>query len=137
MNLEEAAAKFREAATRAEASLALEVVTEMTRDYITVLRAVTPKRTGYLADSEYPDFITGNGVFATARAGPHAIYARFRNEGGTIHVRRAKVLTDGASFFGRSVTQQGSRYMERGEAAAEGVCHTAAQAVADRFTAGL
>ena len=141
MNVAELAAKLREAAARAEAGLAGEVVTEMVRDYLATLRMLTPKRTGDLMRSEYPDFIRAAGTHATAAAGPHIVYAKFRNDGGTITAKRPNkrgqlmLGTPAVGFFGKSVTQQGSHYMERAHDAAEGACHAAAQAAMDRFIA--
>lgn len=139
MTLEELAGVLRETAARAEESLAREVVTEMARTYLAILKTRTPVRSGMLRDSEYPDFIAGNGEHATAAVSPHTVYAQFREDGGTITVKRAKVLTDGVSFFGRSVTQEGSHYVERSHNAALAPCHAAAQEITDRYflAAGL
>lgn len=87
------------------------------------LQRVTPVRHGTLRRSERVNSVTGGGTKATAAIGPHTVYARFRNYGGTIHVKRASVLSDGHSFFGKQVTQAGSHYMEKaaGWAAAGGL----------------
>ena len=66
MNLAEAAAAARAMATRAEASLALEACEEAAKDYLAILRFVTPKRSGALADSEHIDAVFGGGARATA-----------------------------------------------------------------------
>lgn len=133
MNLAGFATAIRGVADRAEAGLALDACTEASKDFLAVLRAVTPKRSGHLADSETVDAVTGNGERATGIVAPHAVYAEFRNRGGTIHVRNAKVLTDGVSFFGRSVTQAGARYMEKGQAAGGPVVEAACRLVAEQY----
>ena len=133
MNFAEGAAAFRGLADRAEADLALEACGEAARDYLAVLRQVTPKRSGRLADSETVTGPTGGGSRATAFVGPHIRYAAFREHGGTIHVRNAKVLTDGFSFFGKSVTQTGARYMEKAEGPGGAAVAQACRVVAARF----
>ena len=60
---------------------------EGSRDFLAVLRMVTPKRSGALMDSETVTGPTGSGAFAVAEVGPHIIYAEFRNEGGTISAK--------------------------------------------------
>jgi hypothetical protein len=109
------AARLREVADRAESDLALESCRMGAREYLAVLQEETPVRSGRLRASEHIWRVSGGGESATAILGPDIIYDRFRNDGGTIHVRRAKVLTDGVSFFGKHVTQAGSHYMERAE----------------------
>jgi hypothetical protein len=133
VNLAGGAAAFRGLADRAESDLALEACGEAARDYLAVLRQVTPKRSGRLADSETVTGPSGGGLRATALVGPHVIYAAFREHGGTIHVRNAKVLTDGVSFFGRSVTQAGARYMEKAEGPGSAAVAHACRVVAVRF----
>lgn len=133
MNLAEGAAAFRGLAERAESDLAREACGEAARDYLTVLRAVTPKRTGALADSETVTGPMGGGLHATALVGPHIVYADFREYGGTITVKHARVLTDGASFFGRSVTQRGAHYMEMAEGPGAAAVAQACAVVAERF----
>lgn len=133
MNLAGGAAAYRSLARRAEADLALEACGEAAKDYLAVLRAVTPKRSGRLADSETVTGPVGGGLHASALVGPHIIYAAFREHGGTIHVRNAKVLTDGVSFFGKSVTQAGSRYMEKAAGPGEAAVANACRVVAARF----
>ena len=113
------AARMREIADRCEASLALDACGEAAKDAVAVLRIVTPKRTGALADSEVVNSVTGGGTHATANYGPHKVYDRFRNDGGTITKHRPGSLgTPAVGWFGHSVTQAGSHYMERGSAAA-------------------
>ena len=134
MNVQELAAKLRETAAKAEASLAREVVTEMTRTYVTVLKTRTPVLSGKLKASEYPDWITGDGAHAEAAAGPHTVYAHFRNDGGTIKAKRFPQLGNPqVGFFGKQVTQAGAHYMEKGHVNALASCHGAAQAITDRF----
>ena len=133
MDLAGFAAAVRGVADRAEAELAMVACAEGSRDFLAVLRMVTPKRSGALMDSETVTGPTGSGAFAVAEVGPHIIYAKFRNDGGTISVRRARVLTDGVTFFGRHVTQHGAHYMERAEAAGRGAVERACQTAADRF----
>ncbi len=133
MNLREGAAAYRDLARRAETDLALEACGEAARDYLAILRAVTPKRTGALADSETVAGPTGGGLHASAAIGPHIRYAAFREYGGTIHVRNARVLTDGASFFGRSVTQHGAHYMEKAQGPGAAAVADACRVVAARF----
>lgn len=133
MNLAEFAGLARQMAERASAGLAKDCVQAMADVALPVLKSVTPVRSGQLRDSETIDVVAGTGAYGIAIIAPHTVYAEFRNNGGTITVKRAKVLTDGVSFFGKSVTQQGSHYIEKGEAAARGPCEAAARAVADRF----
>lgn len=126
MDLAGAAAAFRDLADRAKSDLALEACAEAARDYLTVLRAVTPKRTGALADSETVTGPMGGGEHATALVGPHIIYAKFRNDGGTINAKYGEVWKtvkgksrmyrhtlhwDGGGFP-LHVTQHGAHYME-------------------------
>lgn len=133
MDLAGAAAAFRHLAEEAESSLALDCIHPMAKAALVALKLETPMRSGKLRGSETIDTIGGGGIHAYAIIAPHTVYAEFRDRGGTIHVRNAKVLTDGASFFGRSVTQAGSHYMMRGEAAGRGPCRAAAAEVAARF----
>jgi hypothetical protein len=128
--LGEFAARLRAVADRAEQSLALEACRMGAREYLAVLQEETPVRSGALRASEHIWTVAGGGSLATAALGPDIIYDRFRNDGGTITVKRAKVLSDGTSFFGRSVTQAGSHYMERargpGAAAVARACRVVA-----------
>jgi hypothetical protein len=80
----------------------------------------TPVLTGALRDSEDMK-VSGGGTHAAAEISTHRPeYAEFRETGGTIHVKSARVLSDGKSFFGKSVTQKGSGYLARTVAWAEG-----------------
>ena len=140
MDLAAGAAAFRNLARRAESDLALEACGEAAKDYLAVLRAVTPKRSGALADSETVTGPSGGGLHASALVGPHIIYAEFRERGGTItrHLPRPHVLgTPAVGFFGRgnpaTVTQHGARYMEKARGPGEAAVAHACRIVADRF----
>lgn len=135
MNLEEFAAAARAMAERAEAELAITVACEGARELLAAMQVVTPVLSGALRASEHVQSVSGSGSHAVALVGPDGsvIYDEFRDQGGTITVKRAKVLTDGVSFFGRSVTQQGSHYMERAEEEARPLVEAAAQIVLDEF----
>jgi hypothetical protein len=122
VNLAEFAAEIRVLAGRAEAELAAECARVAGKEMLAALEVTTPVRSGALRQSERVFSITGGGPVAVAVVGSDLIYAKFRNDGGTIHVRRAKVLgTPAVGFFGKSVTQAGSHYMERAEAEAAGL----------------
>lgn len=134
----EAAAEFRAAAGRADASLARDTVEAMAEVYLPVLKGETPVLSGRLRDSETLDEISGGGASATAKLGPHTVYARFRNFGGTITAKNFPVLGNpDVGFFGKSVIQKGSHYMEHAAAAAQGPCGAAAQKVVDAFMGTL
>lgn len=140
MNLDEFAAAAGTLADRAEEGLARDCAEEAARDYLTVLRAVTPKRTGHLMDSETVDSVTGSGAYAEAVIGAHAVYAAFREHGGTItrHLPRPHVLGNPAvGFFGRgnpaTVTQRGSRYFEKARAASGPAIEEACRSVLAEF----
>lgn len=134
VNLGEFAAALRGLAERAEADLAPQCAEEAGRDFLAVLRAVTPKRTGHLMESESLDSVTGGGAVAEAVVGAHAVYAEFRNNGGTITRHGPGSLgTPAVGFFGHSVTQRGSHYFERAEGLAVSQIQAACQGVLDRF----
>ena len=138
MNFAEAAAKFRAATDRAEASMARECAAAGARAFLPIERSMTPVLSGRLRESEAVKAVRGSGAFAEAVVSSHLIYAHFRNFGGTITVRRARVLgTPEVGFFGRSVTQQGSHYVERAHAAAVGPVQVAIKAMAETFFRGL
>ena len=107
------------------------------RAFLPIERSVTPVLSGRLRESEAVKAVTGSGTYAEAVVSPNTVYAHFRNFGGTITVRRAKVLTDGVNFFGRSVTQAGSHYVERAHAAAVGPVQVAIKMRAETFFEGL
>ena len=134
MDIGEFAGACREMAGRARAGLARDAAEEAARDLVAVLRTVTPKRSGALADSEIVNSVQGGGEVATANYGPHKIYDRFRNDGGTIHARNHPVLGNpDVGWFGKSVTQRGAHYMERGEAAGKGPAEAACRMVLDKY----
>jgi bacteriophage HK97-gp10 putative tail-component len=145
--LSEWAAKVEAAAERVGSELAITVVKEQARDFLATERVVTPKRTGRLADSETIDSVGGGGSSATATVSPHAIYAEFRNDGGTIHAKpglgrkgmRPHTLHWGGDGgpFPLSVTQSGSHYVQRAEAAAAAELADVAEMVTMQFLAGI
>lgn len=134
------AGRLREAASRVESDLALTVAREQARDFLAIERAVTPKRTGRLADSETVDALTGGGSHAEAVVSPHTVYAHFRENGGTItrKLPPPHVLgTPATGFFGHSVTQAGSHYVERAQGIAAGPLHAVAESVTAEFLDGI
>ena len=139
MNLDEFAARMQAVTDRAEEGLARDCAEEAGRDFLAVLRVVTPKRTGHLMESESLDSVTGSGPTAQAVVAAHARYARFRNDGGTITAkkknRRGQYMlgTPAAGFFGRSVTQRGAHYFERAEAQSQTEIEAACRAALDRY----
>lgn len=116
MGLDEFAAAMEAVTGRAETGLAAECARAAANEFLAALHVTTPVRSGALRASERVWRVWGSGPTAEAIVGPNIIYDRFRNDGGTISVRRAKVLTDGVSFFGRHVTQHGAHYMEAAQA---------------------
>ena len=92
-----------------------------------------PVETGALRDSVHLWRVWGDGRQAEAIAGPNIVYADFRDRGGTIRIRRAKVLSDGERFFGKQVTQEGSHYMLRAKVSSEGPIANACRLVVDKF----
>jgi len=137
VNLEEAAARFREIADRAQESLALDCAKAGSVVALQALKAATPVLTGALRASEHVDAVFGNGTHAQAVLAPHIIYARFRNYGGTINSKGPWSLHNAGTgqYFGRHVTQRGSHYMERGEAAGGSLVRAAiAEVAAGYFT---
>jgi hypothetical protein len=132
------AGKVSAAAERIESSLAVTVVREQARDFLAIERAVTPKRTGRLAGSETIDAVTGGGTRAVAVVSPHTIYAQFREDGGIITKHGPGSLGNpGVGWFGHSVFQHGSHYVERAQAASSSAVAAAAEAVLAEFLAGL
>jgi hypothetical protein len=132
VDLAEAAAAFRALADRVEGSLAVDCARAMADVALAQLRIVTPVASGDLRDSERVNAVTGNGTYAVATLGPHIVYDEFRNFGGTITSKGPWPLRnrETGQVFGRSVTQEGAHYMEKGEDAARGPCHEAAERVA-------
>lgn len=141
MNLAEAAAAMRAVADRCEASLARDCAEAAAKDLVAVLRIVTPKRTGALAGSEIVNSVVGGGTHAVANYGPHKIYDKFRNDGGTISAHpglgrkgmRPHTLHWAGGGFPLHVTQAGAHYMEKGEAAGRGPAAQACRVVLDSF----
>jgi hypothetical protein len=116
MDLDGFAAAIDTLADRAEARLAAECARVAANEFVAALHVTTPVESGKLRASERVWRVWGSGATAEAIAGPNIIYDRFRNDGGTISVRRARVLSNGFRFFGRHVTQHGAHYMEKAEA---------------------
>ena len=129
VNLAEAAAAAKALTDRAEATLASECVRAAAIEFLAALYVTTPVRTGALRASEHVFGISGGGAFAVAEVGSDLVYARFRNDGGTITRHGPGSLgTPEVGFFGHSVTQKGSRYFERAEAEARGPIAVACRA---------
>ena len=137
MNFAEAASRARAVTDRAQASLARDCARAGANEFLAELHVTTPVETGALRASERVWRVFGGGASAQAIVGPNIVYGAFRNYGGTIRVRRAKVLTDGSRFFGKQVTRSGSHYMERAEDAAEGTMRAAMQAILSYYLEGL
>ncbi len=121
MNLAGFAAEVKALAERAEAGLASECAEAAAREFRAALDVTVPVLSGDLRDSMHTMSVSGGGAVAVAVVGSDLIYARFRNDGGTITSKGPWPLrsADGR-VFGRQVTQQGSHYMERAEGWAEG-----------------
>ena len=70
------------------------------------------RRSGTLARSVRPEPAVPIGAGrAKSSVAPHTVYARIQQLGGDIHVVRAKVLTDGKTFFGKHVYLPPRPYM--------------------------
>ncbi len=65
---------------------------------------------------------------AMSSVAPHTVYARIQEVGGDVHVVRARVLTDGRSFFGKHVRIPARPYMRpaRDDVIADGTLRQAA-----------
>jgi hypothetical protein len=135
VNLQEAAAAARELAGRAEASLAHDCAEAAAKEYLAALFVTTPVLTGALRATERINDVTGGGAVAVADVGPHIVYDKFRNDGGTITSHGPWPLRNRATgrVFGHSVTQRGSHYMERAEAEAEGTIQASMGIILDGF----
>lgn len=134
MDLGEFAAALRGLADRAESELALECVRPAAREALASLQMETPVRSGALRGSEVIRSVTGSGAYAEAVYGPDIVYDVFRNRGGTITRHGPGSLgTPAVGFFGHSVTQRGSHYMERGEEAARAGVETIIRTVVSEF----
>jgi hypothetical protein len=134
--LSEWAGKVAAAAARIDSELAITVAREQAKDFLAIERHVTPKRTGRLADSEAIDALTGGGTHAMAVVSPHTIYAHFRENGGTITRKLPPPHVLGnptVGFFGHSVSQAGSHYVERAQGLAAGPLLGAAEAAIAEF----
>jgi hypothetical protein len=134
--LGEWAAKLGEAARLMEDGMAETIVREQAKDFLAIERIVTPKRTGRLAESEKVDAVMGGGSHAEAVVSPHTVYAQFREDGGTItrHLPPPHVLGNpSVGFFGHSVTQKGSHYVERAEGVAAPLMTGVAEKVLEEF----
>lgn len=134
MNLGEFAAALRGLADRAESELALECVRPAAREALAVLQMETPVKSGALRGSEVIRSVSGSGAFAEAIYGPDIVYDKFRNDGGTITKHTPGSLgTPAVGWFGHSVTQRGSHYMERGEELARPNVETIVRTVVREF----
>jgi hypothetical protein len=133
VNLAGFAAAAKAMAGRAEEGLAVECARTAAREYLAALHITTPVRSGALRASEHVFSVSGSGAAATAVVGSELVYARFRNYGGTIRVKRARVLTDGSRFFGREVHQHGAHYIEGAEGVARGPIRAACQIRLDEY----
>jgi HK97 gp10 family phage protein len=118
--LQSLAARLKGAADDVKATAALKGAQAGGSAFLRELQRNTPVLTGTLRRSERVNSVTGSGTRATASIGPHAVYARFRNFGGTITAKRARQLSNGHEFFGKSVTQAGAHYMDKTVAWADG-----------------
>ena len=137
MNFAEAASRARAVTDKAQASLARDCARAGANEFLAELHVTTPVETGALRASERVWRVFGGGAQAQAIVGPNIVYGAFRNYGGTIRIRRAKVLTDGVRFFGKQVTQRGSHYMERAEADAQGTMGAAMNAILSDYLEGI
>lgn len=133
MNLGEFAAALDKAAAAVETTAARECAADAGQAYLQVLRGTTPVLSGELRASERVDSVRGGGTFAVATVGAHTVYAAFREHGGTIRVKNARVLSNGSAFFGKSVTQAGSHYFERATREAGGPVEAACQDTISRI----
>lgn len=93
------------------------------------------RRSGTLARSVRVEPATGGGARATSSCAPHTVYARIQQQGGDIHVVRAKVLTDGKTFFGKHVHLPARPYMVM-TSERRTQCHDAAVAAVRSVIAG-
>ena len=135
MNLAEFAAAMRDVAVRADAELASECARVASREYLAALAVTTPVLTGALRESEHVMSLSGGGAVAVAEVGSELIYAKFRNDGGTITSHGPWPLRnrETGQVFGRQVTQAGSHYIERAADWAEGPIAAACQVKLDEI----
>lgn len=135
------AEKVAAAAARIEADLAIEVARAQSKDFLAIERAVTPKKTGRLAESEAVDGVSGGGTHAVGVVSPHIIYAEFRNDGGTISAHaglgrmglRPHTLHWDGGGFPLHVTQKGAHYVQKAEAIGRGALTGTAEVVIAGF----
>lgn len=117
-------AYLRSIAQRAESKVPVNAANAMAQTYqSSVVRSMTgsapsapgtppARRTGTLARSVRAEPAVPSGAGrATSSVAPHTVYARIQQLGGTIHVKRARVLTDGKHFYGKQVTLPARPYM--------------------------
>jgi len=135
VNLAEFAAAMRDVAVRADAELASECARVASREYLAALAVTTPVLTGALRESEHVMSLSGGGAVAVAEVGSELIYAKFRNDGGTITSHGPWPLRnrETGQVFGRQVTQAGSHYIERAADWAEGPIAAACQVKLDEI----
>jgi len=88
------------------------------------------RRSGTLARSVRPEPAVSIGEGrAKSSVAPHTVYARIQQLGGHIHTVRAKVLTDGKTFFGTHVYLPPRPYMVMTAARRAKVRRAAANAI--------
>jgi hypothetical protein len=138
VNLAGLAEECKALAERAEAGLAEECARAAAREFRAALDITVPVLTGDLRDSMRTFSVSGGGAVAVAEVGSELIYAKFRNDGGTITAHGPWPLRnkDTGQVFSRpggSVTQAGSRYMERAEEWAESPIAATCQIKLDEY----
>jgi phage gpG-like protein len=136
MDLAEGAAAWRRVAERAEESLAVDCAKAAAKEFRAALDITVPVLSGDLRDSMHVFSVEGDGEHAIAIIGSELIYAKFRNDGGTITRKKGRpaVLgTPATGFFGKgnpaTVTQVGSQYMQRAEEWSDGPLQAAIRGV--------
>jgi hypothetical protein len=121
VDLSEFAGALRRAAEYVQAKAADHIVDDCAEKFLEKLKDNTPVLTGALQGGESIDSFSSGGTSASARISTHTpLYASFRETGGEISIKRARVLTNGVEFFGTHVHQEGSWYMRRTVEWAEG-----------------
>jgi phage gpG-like protein len=96
--------------------------------FVRSTQQTAPVKTGTLRRSIRINSVSGE----SATYGPHVIYARIQDQGGTITVKRKKVLANRRTgqFFGKSVYIPALHYMQRGgDAGIEGARIRVAQRI--------
>lgn len=129
------AAAVKALADRAESSLAPDCARAAAREYHAGLDVTVPVLTGALRGSMHTMSVSGGGPVAVAEVGSDLIYARFRNDGGTIHSKGPWPLRnrETGQVFGRQVTQAGAHYIEKAEGWAEGPIRAACRIRLDEY----